>query len=269
MSKKFDGKVVIVTGSSAGIGQAAAVEFGKEGALLVIHGQNQDRLNICNLFRKTESMLLDEGIDQKNILKVIGSMEDASTPAKIVEETIKKFGKIDVLINNAGAAGSPKVHDPYAIETLEFLYQVNFKSVVLLTQLCYPHLEKSKGNIVNVSSIASLKPFPTAPFYAAMKAALDNFTKNCAHLYGPKGVRVNALNPGPIKTFIIERNNVPGLQDKFDEYAVDYTSLHRYGTSTEMANTLKFLASEDASYITGAILIADGGMTLYSPKFPI
>jgi len=260
MAKQFNDKVIIVTGSSAGIGQATALLFGKEGALLTIHGQDVDRLN------KTEQLLREIGVPPQNIAKVIGSMEDESTPAKIVDETIKKFGKIDVLINNAGAGGMPKVTNPEALDNLDFLYKVNFRSVIVLTQLAMPHLLKTKGNVVNVSSIASMKTFTGAMFYGPLKAALDMFTKNYARKYGPQGIRVNSLNPGPVRTFIVERTGAPGAQEKFDEYAVDNTALKRVGQSSEMATALKFLASNDASFITGAILVADGGMLLQTPE---
>uniref|UniRef100_A0A915DQ83 Uncharacterized protein n=1 Tax=Ditylenchus dipsaci TaxID=166011 RepID=A0A915DQ83_9BILA len=104
MAKRFEGKVVIVTGASSGIGQETAVAFGQEGAILVIHGQNEERIS------KTESLLKEAGVPADHILKVFGSMQEQSTQEKIVNETVKKFGKIDVLVNNAGTGHNPMLH---------------------------------------------------------------------------------------------------------------------------------------------------------------
>jgi len=260
MPRRFEGKVVIVTGSSAGIGQDAAVAFGKEGAKVVIHGQNVDRLT------KTASMLLEAGVPTKNVLKVVGSMEDPNTPAEIVKQTVDKFGQIDVLINNAGAGIKPNHYDNDSMENLDFLYNVNLKSVVLLTQLAIPYLEKTRGNVVNVSSISSTKVQSSQTFYNMLKAALDHFTRCYADKYGPKGIRVNSLNPGFVRTLIVERKNLGATaQQQFEQYAADYSPLGRVGLPSEMSTILKFLASDEASFVTGVNWIADGGHTLYTP----
>jgi len=260
----FEGKVVIVTGSSSGIGQAAAVMFGREGASVVIHGQDAGRL------QKTKDIMTAEGVDPARILQVIASMEAEDTPQKLLTATLAKFQRVDVLVNNAGAAMKPGSKSMNALENLDFLYRVNFRSVVELTQLCLPELVKSKGSVVNVSSIGSTRPHPQNTFYSSLKAALDHFTRNYAVLYGPKGVRINCLNPGPVKTLIFARNAPPSHLDeaerKWDSYVEETTALNRWSSPDEMASIIKFLAGPDSSYVTGACLIADGGMGLYSPK---
>jgi NAD(P)-dependent dehydrogenase (short-subunit alcohol dehydrogenase family) len=183
----FSDKVVIVTGFSSGIGQAAAVMFGREGASVVIHGQDAARL------QKTHDLMTAEGVDPSHILQVIASMEAEDTPKSILTATLAKFQRINVLVNNAGAAMKPGSKAPNALENLDFLYRVNFRSVVELTQLCLPELVKTKGCVVNISSIGSTRPHPQNTFYASLKAALDHFTRNYAVLYGPKGVRINSL----------------------------------------------------------------------------
>ncbi|KAI1703027.1 enoyl-(Acyl carrier protein) reductase domain-containing protein [Ditylenchus destructor] len=262
MSARFNEKVVIVTGSSAGIGQAAALDFGKEGASVVIHGQSAERLD------KTESLLLDAGIESEKILKVLGSLEDPDTASKIIDQTVQKFGKIDVLVNNAGAGSKPQeITTPDSLDNLDFIYKVNYRSVVALTQLALPYLEKTKGNVVNVSSIAGQRPFQQHTFYASLKAALDHFTRCYADKYGPKGVRINSVNPGPIRTYIFERIGVPGIEQKSEQYAIENTSLRRFGESPEVSKIITFLASNDASYVTGALWVVDGGMLLKTPEF--
>ena len=124
MSEKgvFAGKVVIVTGSSSGIGQEAAVMFGREGASVVIHGQDAGRL------QKTEDIMTAEGVDPTHILQVLGSLEAEDTPQKIYTATMEKFQRIDVLVNNAGAGIKPGTVDPNDMENLDFIYRVNVRS---------------------------------------------------------------------------------------------------------------------------------------------
>ncbi|KAI1700918.1 enoyl-(Acyl carrier protein) reductase domain-containing protein [Ditylenchus destructor] len=263
MSARFNDKVVIITGSSAGIGQAAALDFGKEGASVVIHGQNAERLD------KTESILLEAGVVSEKILKVLGSLEDPDTASKIINQTVQKFGKIDVLVNNAGAGSKPQEMNPDSLDNLDFIYKVNYRSVVALTQLALPYLEKTKGNVVNVSSVAGQRPFHQHTFYASLKAALDHFTRCYADKFGPKGVRINSVNPGPIRTYIFERTGVPGIEQKGEEYAIENTSLRRFGESPEVSKIITFLASNDASYVTGALWVVDGGMLLKTPEFQL
>ncbi|KAI1700919.1 enoyl-(Acyl carrier protein) reductase domain-containing protein [Ditylenchus destructor] len=261
MSTRFNEKVVIITGSSAGIGQAAALDFGKEGASVVIHGQNAERLD------KTESQLLEAGVPSEKILKVLGSLEDPDTASKIIEQAVQKFGKIDVLVNNAGAGSRPQETNNDSLDNLDFIYKVNFRCVVALTQLALPYLEKTKGNVVNVSSVGGQKPFHMYTFYASLKAALDHFTRCYADKYGPKGVRINSVNPGPIRTYIQERTGIPGMEQIMEQYAIENTSLRRFGESPEVSKIITFLASNDASYVTGALWVVDGGMLLKTPEF--
>uniref|UniRef100_A0A183CEJ3 NAD(P)-binding protein n=1 Tax=Globodera pallida TaxID=36090 RepID=A0A183CEJ3_GLOPA len=219
--QRFQGKVVIITGSSAGIGQTAAIEFAKE-----------------------------------------GQIEDEKTAQKIVAESLNKFGRIDVLINNAACVAKPGNEDPLDIANLDHIYSVNLRSIVVLTKLAMPHLEKSGGNVLNISSCASQR-FMSArvrPFYGIMKAALDHWTRIMALNCGEKGVRVNSINPGPIDdTLIAERDGQRGpVEQKF----ADKTVLKRLGLPTEIAPAMKLLCSDDASFITGVCLLIDGGVSL-------
>ena len=191
----------MILGSSAGIGQDVALGFAKEGANVVIHGQTEKSL------QDTVDKLHKVNVGMNRILTITGSLEDDSLPNKIIERTLKKFSKIDVLVigcltnnnlmiilkvNNAGTTCKPNTSSS-AMENFDYLMKVNLRSIIQLTQLAVPHLEKTKGNIVNVSSAAAIRAFPDVTFYTLTKAALDHYTRNCALLYGPKGIRVNSI----------------------------------------------------------------------------
>ncbi|KAH7720486.1 short-chain dehydrogenease/reductase-like protein [Aphelenchoides avenae] len=258
--RRFDGRVVIITGSSSGIGQHAAVEFGKEGAIVVIHGQSAERL-------RTEELLHEAGIPSDRILQVLGSLEDEDTPKKIVDAAVAKYGKIDVLINNAGAIAKPDGEDADSMQNFDFLIKVNLRSAVALTHLAIPYLQETRGNVINVSSAGAVKVVPTATYYCMTKAALDHFTRNMAQKLGEKGIRVNSLNPGPIESNIFDRFNPPDAVKKaHQKWIRDTTALHREGKQSEISSILKFLASDEASYVTGACWFADGGHTFHTPE---
>jgi len=259
---KFDGKVVLITGCSTGMGQAASLKFGKEGANLVIHGPDEESL------QKTDELLQAAGVPE--YLKVWGMLEDPSTPTKIINATLEKFGKIDVLINNAGIMAKPGITDEFTdlLANSDYLYYVNFRAPVELTTLALPHLEKTKGNVVNLASVVSTLSLHSLVVYGALKAALSQFTRNTALIWGPKGVRLNCVNPGPIRTNFLERPGI--LKDEqrefFEKYFAETTVLGRMGLPHEMANVMFFLASDEASYVTGADYYADGGMSFFFPN---
>uniref|UniRef100_A0A1I7Z660 3-oxoacyl-[acyl-carrier-protein] reductase n=1 Tax=Steinernema glaseri TaxID=37863 RepID=A0A1I7Z660_9BILA len=147
---RFANKVAIVTGSSHGIGQAAAVQLASEGASVTIHGRSLEGL------QTTEKMILEKGVPTERILSVQGNIQDDETLKELVEKTLEKFGKIDVLVNNAGVVGLSGDFD--SMDAYEYIHDINIKSIVKLIQLAEPHLEKTKGNIVNVSSVAAVLP---------------------------------------------------------------------------------------------------------------
>lgn len=178
----------------------------------------------------------------------------------------------------------PGAKDPFSLENLDFIFRVNLRAVIQLTQLAVPHLEKTRGNIVNISSICSTCAYPALAFYGSLKAALDHMTRHDALMYGPKGIRVNALNPGPVRSAVFERHGVSqdgvcsgliwalchclrGFQ--FEKYVEGVSPLGRIGLASEMSTILKFLASDEASYITGVTLIADGGASIFKPPLDL
>lgn len=245
----FKGKIVLVTGASSGIGEHVSIEFAKNGAKVVLIGRNEVRLNgVVDKIKSNGS---------PNPLVIVADVtKDAQ---KIIDETIQNFDQLDVLVNNAGIVGADTT-STINLEQLDDIFATNCRAVVELTKLAVPHLVKTKGNIVNISSIAGLKPFKDATSYCMSKAALDMFTK-CASLeLAPKGIRVNAVNPGLIVTPILKNIGLDDamLQDFIEQEKETYP-VGRVGIVADTSNAILFVANEKSSFINGALLVVDGG----------
>lgn len=251
----FESKVVIVTGASSGIGAGAAVHFAGLGAKVVITGRNEENLEETK--RKCGG----------DVLLILGDLNVESDRVRIVNETMKTFGRIDVLVNNAGLGEAGDILTT-TLEQYDKVMNTNVRSVFHLTQLATPHLIKTQGNIVNVSSVAGPRQFPNILAYCMSKAALDQFTKCVALELAPKNVRVNAVNPAFIVTNFHKRLGMDDKTfEKFKERAKETHALGRAGTTEETSNAIAFLANNDlASFITGTCLLVDGGKTVMCPR---
>ncbi|CAH1248678.1 DHRS2 [Branchiostoma lanceolatum] len=253
-------KVAIITGASSGIGRGTAVEFAQLGAHLALTGRNQENL------QATAKVCVEAGTLQDKILLVTGDICDEQLQKNLVEQTVQKFGRVDVLVNNAGTLKYG------TIETIDMAYfhqsmDVNVRSVVILTQLCIPHLTKTKGAIVNVSSVCGTRAFPGVLAYNMSKSALDQFTRCVALELAPKQIRVNSVNPGVIATEIHKRSGMSEQKYvKYLEHSKTTHALGRVGDVSEVAKTIAFLASSDASFITGAQVPIDGGRHAMCPR---
>ncbi|XP_068154526.1 3-oxoacyl-[acyl-carrier-protein] reductase FabG [Drosophila tropicalis] len=253
----LSGKVVIVTGASSGIGAAIAQVLAREGAQLSLVGRN-----VANL-EATQKTLVEKFSGIKVQIVTADVTKDADV---IVKKTLDKFGRIDVLVNNAGILGVGGL-ETLDIETFDAVLNTNVRGVILLTKATIPHLLKTKGAVVNVSSCAGLRPFAGALSYGVSKAALDQFTKIVALEMAPKGVRVNSVNPGFVVTNIHSAVGIVG-----DEYqatlqrAINSHPMGRVGDVFEVAEAVAFLASSKASFTTGALFPIDGGKHNFTPK---
>uniref|UniRef100_A0A8C7ZIX0 Zgc:101858 n=1 Tax=Oryzias sinensis TaxID=183150 RepID=A0A8C7ZIX0_9TELE len=253
------GKVALITGASSGIGAGTSVLFAQLGALLALNGRDVE-----NLTKVAQKCTLQCGGAEP--LLVPGDLTDEETVRKTVEQTLAHFGRLDVLVNSAGilAMGSIETSD---LAQYDKVMDVNVRSVYHLTQLCVPHLVKTKGSIVNVSSVNGQRSFPGVLAYCMSKSAIDQFTRCIALELAPKQVRVNSVCPGVIVTEVHKR---AGLDDeqyaKFLARCKETHALGRPGEVEEVAQSIAFLASDAASFITGVNLPIDGGRHAMCPR---
>lgn len=238
-------KVAVVTGASSGIGRAIALEFAKNDHKVVIVGRDQDRLN-----EVIESMAeVSTAKSRDNFLSMIADFEDIKQVDMIVDKTIDKFNRIDILINNAGTPGKRRtLDDADFFEDFNVILQVNLIAATRLAQLVAKHIVATKGVIINISSVADRVPSPSIS-YSVAKAGLSMLTKTMANALDGTGARVITVSPGPIKTNFSKRTGSYG----------PLTALRRPGEAEEVANVVAFLCSDKASYIHGTNIDVDGG----------
>ncbi len=247
MSNSLSGKIAVVTGGNSGIGYATAEEFLKQGAKVVITGRNAEKVE------KAAKELGVEGIvaDQANL----------SHLDSLVEKVKELHGKVDILFVNAGVF-IPSYLGQITEEVYDNQMDINFKGAVFTLQKFLPILSEG-ASVINLSSVNAYTGMPSTIIYAATKAALNSFTRTAAAELASKNIRVNAVNPGVTETPIF---NKTGMNDEqvagFKASVVDGIPLKRIGTSEGVAKLVTFLASDDASYITGSEYNIDGGMTL-------
>ena len=246
----MQGKVVIITGASSGIGRASALLFANRGATVVAVGRNEKEL-----------VSLGRSVKSKNgsIKPHLADMTQMSQLERIASETVFNHGQIDVLVNSAGIIMNGTI-ETTKLDDWDKMFQINLRSVFVLTQKCVPHLIETKGNIVNVSSVAGSRSFPNILAYGVSKAALDQMTRCSALELASKGVRVNAVNPGVVVTNLHKRGGMDeGAYDAFLERSKETHPIGRAGTPQEVAELIHFLASDKASWITGSTYQIDGG----------
>ncbi|XP_063824314.1 3-oxoacyl-[acyl-carrier-protein] reductase FabG-like [Ostrinia nubilalis] len=256
----FTDKVILITGASSGIGAETAVEFSKYEGSLVLTGRNKD--NLENVAKQCKD-ISPKGLKP---LIIIADMTKESDVENIIKSTIDKFSRLDVLVNNAGILESGTI-ETTSLEQYDRLMNTNVRGPYHLTMLATPHLIKSKGSIINVSSVTGMRSFPNVLAYCMSKSALDQFTRCVALELAPKGVRVNAVNPGVITTGIHMKSSMNEQQyQEFLKKCAESHALGRPGNAKEVASAIIFFASDGASNITGATLPVDGGRHAMCPR---
>jgi NAD(P)-dependent dehydrogenase (short-subunit alcohol dehydrogenase family) len=244
------GKVAVVTGASSGIGRATAALFARSGMNVVAVGRNEKEL----------SDLTPSVADSNGSIKIhLADVTDVARLDEIVADAIDSFGRIDVLVNSAGIIQSGSI-ETTTEDDWDRMMDINLRSVFVLMQRCIPHLAETKGNIVNVSSVAGARAFPGVLGYCVSKAAVDQLTRCAALELAGKGIRVNAVNPGVVVTNLHKRSGMDdATYNKFLEHSQETHPIGRVGTPEEVADLIYYLASDKASWITGATYEIDGG----------
>jgi NAD(P)-dependent dehydrogenase (short-subunit alcohol dehydrogenase family) len=252
MSRRLDNKVAVVTGASRGIGKAIAQAFAREGATVVICGRKQETLD--------QVAAESHGLDGKlfPIACHVGRSDDIR---RLVATTQSEFGRVDILVNNAGTniAQEPCLHVDEA--KFDKMVEINLKSAFRLIQAIAPGMcERGSGSIINIASIAGIRPQYYGLLYSMTKAALIMMTKSYAVELGPKGVRVNAIAPGLIKTVLSEYY---WKSEERMEKIMDLQPVKHLGEPEDIAEAALLLASDGASYLTGQTVVIDGGRLLF------
>ena len=248
--KQFAGKVAFVTGATSGIGQACAIAFAKAGAKVVGVGRK------ANALREVEEKVREIGSEALTIEADLAHDQEAE---RAVQHAIEALGGIDVLVNAAGHISTGTIENT-SLQAWDDMMNVNVRAVFQLMQKALPSLIERRGNIVNVSSVTGLRAFPGVLAYCVSKAALDQLTRCAALELAPKGVRVNAVNPGVVVTQIHKRGGMSEeAYDAFLEHSKTTHPLGRVGHPEEIASLVLYLASDQASWITGATYSIDGG----------
>lgn len=245
MHISLEGQVSLVTGASRGIGLAAARALSEAGATVVASSRK---------LSEELAALADTG----RVFPIAANAVTEEGAQFLAQEVTSRFGKLDILVNNIGAA-DPRRGTGFlnvADEEWREMVEVNLMSVVRVTRAALPLLLKQGGSIVNISTMNAVMPAPPLPAYSAIKAAVTNLSRSLAEEFGPQGVRVNVVAPGPTRTAMWE--SVPG---NLNELAAQFgITLGRFAEPEEVAHLVVFLASERAAMITGAQCVIDGGL---------
>ena len=243
---RLDGKVALVTGASAGLGAAVAAALAEAGADVACHGNTRAPDATCALVEAAG----------RRAFGVTGDLSDRETPARLVSHVLEEFGRLDILINNAGTIRrAPAVE--YSEEDWTFVLEVNLSSVFRLSQMAGRHMvERGSGKIINVASLLSFQGGVTVPAYAASKGGVAQLTKALANEWASKGVNVNAIAPGYMRT-----DNTAALQadETRNRQILERIPAGRWGEPSDLTGAAIFLASPASNYVNGHVLVVDGG----------
>ena len=252
---KLHGRRALVTGATSGIGRAIALRFAQEGAHVAITGRRQERL------QETAAAARAFGV---TVVEIAAEHTRPADNARAVEAAVAGLGGLDILVNAAGVIGNDSIHAPRPDEWRRIL-DVNLEAVYDLTHRATPHIVAgTRGSIINLSSVAGLRPYANLLAYCVSKSAINTLTQCLALELAPQGVRVNAINPGVVVSELHVTGNAVTDYAAFLERARSTHPLGRPGEPAEIAALATFLVSDEAGWITGGLHVVDGGRTLTS-----
>ncbi|RYY84746.1 MAG: glucose 1-dehydrogenase [Chitinophagaceae bacterium] len=249
---RLAGKVAIVTGGATGIGEAISRKFAREGASVIVNGYPEDPVNDV-----VRDILQESGIASA----FIGDVSQEGVAMECVSYAVATYGKLDILINNAGVFPVMELIENYPLEVFEYLMKNNVRSAYLMTRYAVPELKKTKGCIVSAGSESGFLGLGENAIYGGTKGFIHAFTRGVAVEQAKHGVRANCVCPGGIDTAWTHKESGP-MKAKHEQMIISGTPLGRRGTAEEVANAYLFLASDEASYVTGALFSVDGGITI-------
>ena len=247
--QQFRGKVALVTGGASGIGEACVLALARAGARVAIVDLNQER----------GAKLVEQATEaQSEAIFLRVDVSDPQAVEQMVADTIATFGRLDIAVNNAGIGGEANPTADYSIADWQRVININLNSVFYCMHYEIPQmLQQGGGSIINMTSILGTVGFATAPAYVAAKHGIVGLTKSAALEYGRQGLRINSVGPGFIKTPLL----ADSLDDQTQAYLAELHALGRMGEPEEVASLVTFLASDEASFLTGGYYLVDGGYT--------
>jgi len=248
MSKKLSGKVAVVTGASKGIGAAIAKQLAEDGASVVV--------NYSSSQSDADKVVAEIEKSGGKAVAVQANVGEPDQVKKLISETIKAFQTIDILINNAGVYEFIPLEN-ITPENFYKMFDINVLGLILVTQEAVKHFNKKGGAIVNIGSVASTLGRAESSVYSATKASVDIITRALSKELGPKGIRINAINPGMVLTEGVHSKGID--ESDFRDEVEKATPLGRIGIPKDIATAVSFIVSEDASWITGETLFISGG----------
>lgn len=244
-------KVAVVTGAGGGVGSVITKRLASEGCKVVLIGRNMDKLNKA----------AKEAGDKKNTLILAADITREAEVLSALEQTISSFDRVDILVNNAGTINDPVAFHEMTEDKWSELVDTNLVGTFQISKAVIPIMMKQKsGSIVNISSVLGFRSIPNVPLavYGTTKAGVIMFTKSIAVEYGPHGIRSNCICPSTIRSSLIE----PYLQDENAKKVLESAfPLRRVGEPDDIAGAVSYLCSDDARWVTGAVLVVDGGIT--------
>jgi NAD(P)-dependent dehydrogenase (short-subunit alcohol dehydrogenase family) len=252
MAGRLDGKVAIVTGGATGIGEAIVHRFALEGARVVVNGLPDDPV---------EDVATAVGQRGGEAVACLADVSDEAGAAACVKAALDRYGQLDILINNAGVFLANSETQDYPLELFDRTIRMNIRSAFLMTRLALPRLQETRGNIVSAGSESGVIGIAQNTPYGGTKAWMHAFMRGVAVEQAKSGVRANCVCPGPIDTSWTHKGTGP-MDKQMETMLVQASPMGRRGTVEEVANVYAFIASDEASFVTGALWLVDGGISI-------